>query len=227
MKNVIKIYALCLLTATLASGAASFGQAPHRFSVTITGVVIDRENRPVGNARVCAEGTGGMGNRPWCAQSSASGQFSIKVDRPDTYTMTAEALAQGYPEAICSFYGKTFCNFPAVIIDGKSDVKPVEIKLGPKAGLVTFTIFDEATNKSFVQGSITVCREGEPLSCWSKSTSFPAGRYELLAPDVPFTVKFETWKNGWVKRSAFDPSGAPIEVVQVEVGARKELTVRL
>src|SRR6267378_1020425 len=101
MKNVIKIYALGLLIATFVSAAASASRQAHRFSRTITGVVIDRENQPVRDARVCAEGTGGLGNRPWCGQSNTNGRFAVDVDRPDTYTITAEALAQGYPEAIC------------------------------------------------------------------------------------------------------------------------------
>ena len=68
--------------------------------------------------------------------------------------------------------------------------------------------------------------------------SFPDGRYELLTPEVPFTIKFATWEgklvdgkwvNGkWVERKAFDgESGKPIEVLQVDLGARKEITVRL
>jgi hypothetical protein len=227
MKNVIKIFTLCLLTAALGSGAAPGSSHARRFSETISGIVIDRDNQPVREAKVCAVGTGGLGNRPWCGQSNTNGHFSIEVDRPDTFTITAEAVAQGYPEAICSFYGKTFCNFPVVIVAGKNSINPVEIKLGPKAGKVTFTIFDEATRKPFEQGLITVCRVGEPFSCWSKSTAFPGGQYELLTPDAPFTVKFQTWKNGWMTRAAFEPSGAPVEMIQVELGAYKRMTVRL
>jgi hypothetical protein len=45
---------------------------------------------------------------------------------------------------------------------------------------------------------------------------------------VPFTVKFETWEAvGWVSRTAFDESGVPFEGMQVELGALKEITIRL
>ena len=225
MKNVITICALCLLTALMSVAGSGSSQA--RFSATIIGIVIDGDSQPIRDARVCAQINGGLGNRPWCAQSNTNGHFSIEVDRPDTFTITAEAVAQGYPEAICSFYGKTFCNFPVVIVDGKSSIKPVAVKLGLKAGQVTFTVFDEETRKPFEQGVITVCRVGEPFSCWSRSANYPGGQYALLTPDVPFTVKFQTWKKGWINRSAFDQAGEPLEVVQVELGARKQIAVRL
>jgi hypothetical protein len=228
-QNVIKIYGLCLLVISFAceTGQAS-GQELPRFTRTITGVVVDKENQPVADARVCAWGTGPIAGRVPCAESNRGGQFAIDVYRPDTYKISAENLAQGYPEAIWGFYGKLFSAFPVVTIDDSISVTPVEVKLGPKAGRVIFTILDGETSKRIEAGSITACRVGEPLLCWSKSTAFPDGRYELLTPEVPFTVKFETSvANTWVNRAAFDKSGVPIEVLSVNLGARMEVTVRL
>ncbi len=228
MKSVTKIYGLCLLAVTFTYGTASASaQAESVFTRTITGGVVDKEDQPVADATVCAWGTGPMAGVLPCGQSSPKGQFAFDVHRPDTYTITASALAQGYPEAIWGFYGDLHSKFPVVIVDDSTSVIPVKVKLGPKAGRVIFTILDGDTNRPITKGSIIVCRIGDPHSCWSKSTGFPGGHYDLLTPDVPFTIKFETWEGDWVKRAAFDESGVSIEVLQVDLGARKEITVRL
>jgi hypothetical protein len=226
-RNVANISRLCLFAVILGFGAAS-AQVRPVFSRTIRGVVLDKENQPVSDARVCAWGTAPMGGVVPCGQSNLKGQFAFDVHRGDTYTITASALAEGYPEASWGFYGKIFSNFPVVTVDETGDVAPVEIKLGPKAGRLILRIVDEDTNEPITKGSIRVCRVGEPLSYWSMSTAFPNGRFELLTPEVPFTISFQTWEqNDWVTRSAFDDSSVPIEMLQVDLGAQKEITVRL
>jgi len=219
---------LCGLLSSLAVGAVyGFDLRPGIFSQTIIGTVVDMAGQPIAGARVCASGTRPMAGRIPCTQSDLSGRFSIHIDQPDTYTISAEHLELGYPEAIWGFYGKLFANFPVVRVENSHKLPPVIVKLGPKAGRVVFKITDEVTNRPVDEGSITVCRVGEPLSCWSKSTAFPDGQYELLTPDAPFTVQFQTWKNRWINRAAFDQAGEPLEVIQVPLGARKEITVRL
>lgn len=227
MKDVLKSFGICLVVSFACVTVPATGQGQPKFLRTIAGVVVDKDEQPVADAKVCAWGTGGMGNRLPCGQSNTNGGFAINVDRPDTYTISAEQLAQGYPEAIFGFYGKLFCDFPVVKIDNASSVAPVKIKLGPKAGRVIFTIVDGRTNRPVTGGTIIVSRINDPLSYWKKGTSFPGGSYELLTPDAPFTVRFETWEGHWVKRAAFDPSGGEIKVLQLALGERKEITVRL
>src|SRR6267142_537149 len=219
---------LYLLLVSFVCGVPASGKARIGFTRTITGVVVDKDDHPVGGAQVCAFGEAAMAGRLPCGWSKSDGRFAIDVFRSDTYTIGAEALAQGYPRAVQSFYGKLFCNFPVITVDDSSSMSPIKVILGPKAGRMIFTILDKRTNRRIEQGSITVCRIGEPRSCWSMSTAFPHGRYELLTPDFTFTVKFETSKaNVWVKRAAFNESGVPIEELQVDLGALRELTVKL
>jgi hypothetical protein len=228
MTSAMKIYRLGLSLVVLLSGTISaLSQAENNFARKIEGIVVDKEGQPIGDARVCAWPTGAMAGRLPCGESKHDGHFAIDVYRPNTYTITAENIEQGYPEAVWGFYGKRFADFPRVNVTDAITVPHVTVKLGPKAGRVIFRILDE-TNKPLEKGSIIVCRVAEPLSCWSKSTAFPGGKYELLTPEVPFTVKFETWEAVcWVKRTAFDESGIPVEVLQVDLGERKEITVWL
>jgi hypothetical protein len=227
MKTAIKSYSVGLLLVALLSGTVSASsQTGTDFTRTIEGIVVDKEDQPIADAKVCAWPAAMAGVLP-CGQSKQDGHFVIDVHGRGTYSITAENPEQGYPQAIWGFYGKRFAESPRVIVGDTVTVPPVTVKLGPKAGRVIFRILDE-TNKPLEKAAITVCRVGEPRSCWSKSTGFPGGKYGLLTPDVPFTVKFETWEAvGWLSRTAFDESGVPFEGMQLELGARKEITIRL
>lgn len=88
-------------------------------------------------------------------------------------------------------------------------------------------VLDGTTNKPIEKGSADLCRLGEPLSFWSISQAWPRGHSEILTPEVPFTIKFQTWQGRWIDRKAFDEAGRPFETVQLELGTRKEITIRL
>ena len=193
----------------------------------ITGTVVDEQEQPVKGAEVCATGTFPSTGPLPCGESNTNGQFSIDVERLATYVVYAEHFEKGYPNATWSFYGKPWQDLPRVTIDETSTPAPVKIKLGPKAGRLVLTILDGATNKPIEKGSVELCRVGEPLSRWTISTGWPKGHYEILTPEVPFTIKFQTWHGEWVDRKAFDESGVQIETMQLDLGARREMTIRL
>jgi hypothetical protein len=141
--------------------------------------------------------------------------------------VNAESFAQGYPPG-WAFYGKLFSNGVSVTVaESSEEPAPVKITLGPKAGRLLMKLFEGQSNKIIEKGQLKLCRIGEPKSCWQIGTFFPNGQYEILTPEVPFTIQFETWEGEWVPKKAFDDAGMPVEVIQVDLGARKELTVRL
>jgi hypothetical protein len=193
--------------------------------------VVDEQEQPVAGAWVSV--LVGNGRVPR-GQSASSGQFSLWIQRPGTYTVYSEDLEKGYPEAPWFFYGRLWeQNFPQVTIDEKSTAAPLKIKLGPKAGRLVLTILDASTKKPIERGSVDLCRVGEPLSCWSISAGWPKGHYEILTPAVPFTIKFQTWRGDlrghgkWIDRKAFDQTAVQVETIQVDLGARREMTIRL
>jgi len=190
----------------------------------ITGKVVDQQDQPVEGARVCAEVYNG---RVPCGVSNANGEFSIAVYRVGSYMIYAEQLEKGYPPGNLAFYGKLWSDLPTVTVEETSPIKPVTIKLGPRAGRLVLTVLDGASNKPIEGGSADLCRIGEPKSFWSISQAWPRGHYEILTPEVAFTIKFQTWQHKWVDRKAFDEAGLPVETVQLELGARKEMTIRL
>lgn len=220
MKRVAFIYTTVLLTSVLAA-AQERNAAWH----TVTGTVVDEQEQPVEGAWVSA--LVGNGRVPR-GQSDSTGQFSLWIQRPGTYAVYAEHLEKAYPAAAWAFYGKLWQqNLPQVSIDETSTPAPVKIKLGPKAGRLVLTILDGSTDKPIESGLVELCRLGESRSLWSISTSWPKGHYEILTPEVPFSIKFKTWHGEWVDRKAFDESGLQIETVKVDLGERREMTIRL
>jgi hypothetical protein len=208
----------------------------------IRGAVLNQEGVAVDGAEVCAWGTGPISGAVPCSKSTRDGRFSVGVFRADMYTVYATHFGKGYPQARWSFYGKLWMHAPKVKVQENAMTEPITVVVGPKAGRLVLTILDGDSNHRIVRGSVTLCRVGESKSCWGISTSFPQGRYEVLTPEVPFTIKFETWRGPipqyhggipsgpsgeWVARKTFDDRGLPLEVMQVDLGTRKEITVRI
>ena len=217
MKRVALICGSVLLLSVL---VAAQEQSPDWH--TVTGTVVDEQEQAVEGAWITAEVGNGRVPR---GQSDSKGHFSIWIQRPGTYTVYAEHLEKGYPAAALLFYGKLWePSLAQVTIDETSKPAPVKIKLGPKAGRLVLTILDGSSNKPIKSGVLEVCRVGEPRSFWSVGMGWPKGRYELLTPEVPFTIKFKTHHGD---RKAFDESGVQIETIQLTLGARREMTIRL
>jgi hypothetical protein len=208
----------------------------------IRGTVVDQDGGAVEGAEACAWGTGPISGGVPCSKSTRRGRFSISVFRADTYTVSATHFAKGYPEGRWTFYSKLWGHLAKVVIQKNLVPERMKVVLGPQAGRLVLTILDGDTNHRIEKGSVKLCRIGEPNSCWGMSTSFPKGRYEVLTPEVPFTIKFETWhgpvpeyhggvasgpSGDWEARNAFDDKGLPLDVLHVDLGQRKELTVRL
>jgi hypothetical protein len=212
---------------------------------TITGVVIEQDGTPLADATVCALGNRPLNGRLPCGNSNATGRFSINVYGPDSYTIAAEQVAKGYPSVLLRIpgsYGEPSAIFPTVVVDDSTVPSPVKVVMGAKAGRLLLTILDGDTKEPVDKGLIRFCKLDDPKHCYSISASFPNGHYEVLTPEDPFTIKFETWhgpipeyhggipsstSGGWVARNAFDESGTLIETLQVDLGARKEMLVRL
>ena len=202
-------------------------QQPHAISRQLIGYVRDREGRPVVGAEVRANGQRGSAGRLPTTVSKADGSFTINIWWPDTYSISAEHIRAGYPDVTNGFYGSFFGEAPAIAASESNHLEPVEVRVGPEAGRIILRIVDEQSGRPVKGGLLRVCRIDNPRMCMSTSTAFPRGRYELLVPEVPFTIKFEVWGNGWEEREAVGDDGAPLDLLQVDLGGRREVKVRL
>ena len=228
MKRYLRV-TLMLFFSCWASTSA-FAQQRPTFSRRIVGSVWNREHHAVSGAKVCATPNGGLGTRIPCGTSAADGAFTIDVQWPGrTYTISVEDLAAGYPDASNAFFGSFFGELPEITVTETNALKPVDVMVGPKAGRVVFSIVDDKRGKPIEGGVVKVCRTDRPRICWTISIGFPHGRYEMLTPEVPFTIEFGTWyrQERSVARSAVDQAGVPVTRMSVGLGERKEMTVRL
>jgi hypothetical protein len=189
--------------------------------------VRDGEGRPVAGAWVQASRQGGSAGLLPRAMSKADGSFTLDVWGPDTFYVSAEHLGGGYPDAMNGFYGKFFGEALIVEVGESNRMEPVEVRVGPKAGRVIFKLFDEQSGRRVRSGMAKMCRTDDPRVCWSTSRAFPRGRFELLTPEVPFTIRFEVWEKDWERREALGEDGAPVELLRVDSGGRKELKIKL
>ena len=220
---------LCLMITTLVGvSEPAFGQKGISVRRTIVGYVKNRDGRPVSNAKVCAFWTRPIQGAVPCGRSNLRGRFAFVVWAPDKYTITAEKISAGYPDPRFSFYGKFFGERPVVIVNDVEIPTPVTVILGPKAGRISFTIIDGINRQALKSGDIEICRTDSPKSCYGISTAFPHGKYQMLTPEVPFSIRFKTWTSqAWITRSAFDDAGKPVEVLEVGLGQRKEIAITL
>src|SRR5437899_266254 len=140
------LYCVLMLLFIYGPGIAS-GQEGPTFSRTIVGYVKTREDHAVSGATVCAWGTRPISGAVPCGKSNLKGRFAFGVWSPDRYTLTAEHLAKGYPNARYSFYGKFFGDTAVITVDKTNRLRPVSIKIGPKAGRVILKIIDADTRK--------------------------------------------------------------------------------
>jgi len=234
-----------IVTVFLFSCVHAAGQSQVRGPRDITGVVVEQNQNPLKGVNVCAMGTRPISGRIPCSLSNADGQFLIKVNVTDTYTIGAEHIEMGYPPFLLRIpgtYGKPDPIFPKVVVDDSTVPSPVKVVMGAKAGRLLLTILDGDSNRAIDKGAIKFCRTGDTGGCYSISTFFPEGHFEVLTPEGQFTIKFETWSGPvpeyhggvasgpsgeWVARIAVDDKGVPLETLQVAFGQRKELTVRL
>jgi hypothetical protein len=225
-----KVFCWLLLSILVCGLMPGFGQARFAFSVSVVGYIKDRENHPVAGAQVCGNRDGGgMGERFICGVSKKDGSFTLDLLRPGVYTISAEKKSEGYPNAYNSFYGSFFGEMPVITVDERKEPGRVEVIVGPKAGRVLFRIVDDQSGKRIETGLVNVCRTDNPSRCWSISAAWPHGEYEMLTPEVPFTIDFGTIGRGqkWKKRTAVDEATGPLKVLQIDLGARKVMTVRL
>jgi hypothetical protein len=90
--------------------------------------------------------------------SKADGRFTLNFWHPSTYTISAEKKSDGYPNAYDGFYGSFFGEMSVITVDDSSEMKPVEVRVGPQAGRVVFRIVDDESGQLIKSGAVEVCR---------------------------------------------------------------------
>ena len=164
----------------------------------ITGTVVDENNAPVAAAKVTADAFDGRpsGSLVRYVETDETGHFVIERLTWGKYRVFAKKESACYPDMSWSFYSNDL--FPIATIGPTMPSAKLQIKLGPKAGVMTGVVTDAHTGAP-VNAAFKLVRAASPDK-WI-STSVPSS-YRVLLPtatEVLLEVSapgFENWHSG-------------------------------
>ncbi|NOT64071.1 MAG: carboxypeptidase regulatory-like domain-containing protein [Acidobacteria bacterium] len=193
---------------------------------SITGLVVDSANNPVGNAKIFAENSDNpLGKLPY-TYTDKEGKFIIKLSEGGDYTIHVAKEKDGYPPTYSAFHYPESFPAPHVVVDKQQNSPDVVVRLGAKMGRLTGKIVSSATGSLIDDARITLRLFNNP-SC-EYSIGVPAaakGAFSIVVPPVPFTMEItapnhERWRT---VENQTELTGSLL----VKAGSRKDLVISL
>lgn len=192
--------ALFLICFGLANTASAQVSSPY----TISGDLRDEAGQPFPGASVCAlQNNGRVVNvrDKVCAESDAQGKFVINLTAPGNYQVVAEKLSEGYMPPYYPFYKDPKTPIPEVVLGGEHANASVSVQLGPKSGLITGKVIDEATDLPVKDFVVWTWQARDVNARTHQVVKGQSGRFRILAPPVPFRMRvvsdgYEDWVMG-------------------------------
>jgi hypothetical protein len=201
LKPTIVILSLLLLPVSVFAQSKPVSLDP----LVITGQVVDENGRPVAQAQVEARPNSLSGALPR-ALSDAEGKFSILVRKTGTFKLTASKLKDSYASMASPFYYPTEL-LPEVIVDNGRPTPFTTVRLGPRAGRISFRVVDNVTSQPLQQVTIAACRAESPRYCRRQVFTNPMGMFLMLVPSVQVVLQVtaEGYKD-WVQPRGDEPA---------------------
>jgi hypothetical protein len=158
------------------------------------------------------------------ANSDAAGRFIIPDLEPGTYDVFGENYWSGYPDAALSFYNN---EHPVKVTLKRGSIAKVLLILGPKAGVLSGIVLDNATGRTVVSRHalrFIVSRISDP----TRSIEFdgPPNFRWLIPPgtDVTLEVRAECYEAAIYTDTS---NNAKPAILRLESGEEKTINVRL
>lgn len=221
-------YLAITLTATLFIGSwishnnNAFTQAQQRF--VITGQVVDQNGSPVSCASVYAYPDQLFGQLP-SALADSSGNFSIEVENTGKYRLTATKSSEQYAPLISSLHYPSSGAMPEAVVKAEQPAPFVIVRLGPRAGILTGSVVDAATQTYIRRFHVRVCRVEGQKYCHQELFAGNLGRFQILIPATPILIEaFADGYQDWQKTDDGNQQPAPLTVAS---GQTVELTIQL
>jgi hypothetical protein len=205
--------------------SVTLAQTAQQSPLVIKGQVLDYEGSPVSGAVVFAHPDFGLRGKLPSSSSDARGEFTIVVSQAGSYRVTASKQADGYPSSINAFYHPTDDSLAHVLVREDQAAPFATIRLGPKAGKIAGRILDAETGRPVSDSQINLCRAQSPKYCYRFPAKNPGGRFEILAPSAPFTIRVSaSGYKDWYGAEGADRQPLTLQVASDET---KELSVSL
>jgi hypothetical protein len=152
-----------------------------------------------------------------CTETDAQGKFIINLTQAGKYQITGEKMSEGYMPPYVPFYRDPERPIPEIIVGDDSRNASVSFALGPKSGLITGKVIDEASDIPVSDFVVWVSQARNPNARFHQVVkgSHSPGRFKLFAPWVPFRLRvvaegYEDWvMGGGVLVSASGPRKGP------------------
>jgi hypothetical protein len=203
MKNPVRAIPSALILICLPFLITITARLPSPY--TITGDLHDDGGQLFPGATVCALQTNGkvvnVRDRV-CAESDAQGKFVINLASSGRYQVVAEKMSEGYMPPYLPFYKDPNAPILEVMVSGENPNPSVSVKLGPKSGLISGKVIDEATD-SPLHDFVVWTWQARDVNARTHEVvkGSPLGRFRILASPVPFRMRvvsegYEDWVMG-------------------------------
>ena len=201
MKNQIRAIPSALILICVASLAVT-AQSPSPYS--IAGDLRDDGGQLFSGATVCALQTNGkvvnVRDRV-CVESDAQGKFVINLAGTGIYQVIAEKTSAGYMPPYIPYYKDPKTPIPEVTVNVENPHASVSVKLGPRAGLISGKVIDEATDLPVHDFVVWIWQARDVTARTHEVVKGPFGRFRIPAPPVSFTMRvvsagYEDWTMG-------------------------------
>ena len=187
----------------------------------IRGVVVDEEGKPIQHAEVWPHVRHPTIGALRFVETDANGRFEIDRLEFDTFNVFAKKEDEEYPDMGFAFY---YEGLPHIVrLSPDEPVANANLKIGPKAGVLTGSVTDKVTGKA-IDPAFMLRRAKNPANFLSTSG---ASQYRLLLP--PETeVTLEVSADGYETWLYTDPSDSlkPMPI-RLASGAEMRLDIQL
>jgi hypothetical protein len=188
----------------------------------VRGIVLDATDKPVEDATVRANFTGGFDGIVPSAKTDRSGHFVIKRLAFGEWYVTASKEQDGYPDQSNAFY-VGFSSTPVTVsLDALHREQTITVHLGQEAATIYGTILDAETGKP-VEPCTQLQWKHAPSISWS-GYGLLKSQFRLLVPaDTDITLV--VWRWGYKPWFYEDENGS--DALRVAASAQLELQVKL
>jgi hypothetical protein len=137
-----------------------------------------------------------------CTESDSEGKFIINVSQAGKYQVLGEKRSDGYMPPYIPFYRDRRNPILEVIVSDENRNVSVSVAVGPKSGLITGKVIDEATDTP-VQDFVVWISQAQTADAHTHEVikGSQSGKFRLFAPPVPFKLRivsegYEDWVMG-------------------------------
>jgi hypothetical protein len=171
---------------------------------TISGDLRDEAGQPLPGASVCALQTNGRVvnvRDKVCAESDPQGKFVINLTTSGSYQVVAEKMSEGYMPPYLPFYKDPKTSIPEVVLSGEHASASVSVTLGPRSGLITGKVIDEATDLPVRDFVVWTWQARDVNARTHQVVKGQSGRFRIFASPVSFRMRvvsegYEDWVMG-------------------------------